>query len=119
MTTHILTGIAVYSDTISDVVLSIDSTDVTQKFVVPDTVTTLSYSEVPTFPGVPSLAEFSVDAYHVWLENKKYQPPEFPDYSIVAQLNWTDASGIARATTVLDYIELGTNVAGLGVVDVE
>lgn len=119
MTTHTINGSAIYTNAFSSGVVRVDNTDVTQQFVVSDAVTTLRYSETVRNPDIPSSADFVVDAYHVWLDGKKFVQPKFPDAAFVLEFNWTDGSGIPRTSVVLDYIELGVTVAGLGKVDVE
>ena len=104
MTTYTLKGIGIYSGGTSNDGPVLDA-NVTQKFVVPDSVTSFSYTETPLAPGVPNLATFSLDAYQVLLDEKDYQPTSFPNFSFLTQVNWTDASGIARSTYILDYVD--------------
>lgn len=99
--------------------LGVDSTGITQEFVVPDSVKTLSYTNAPLAPGLPSVASFSMDSHHVWLVGKKFNPLNTPDYSAVFQVSWTDALGVSRSTTIVSHLDLNTRVPGLGQVDAE
>lgn len=119
MTTHTIFGSVIYTDFHTNEVVGLDNTDVTQQFVVSDGVTSLRYAGTDRGQDIPSSAKFSVNAHHVWLDGQKFQKQGFPDWAFVLEFDWTDGGGIPRTSVVLDYIELGVTVAGLGLVDVE
>jgi len=129
MTTYTLNnGLAVYYDPADgeeDTVLGVDNNNVTLELVVPAATTSLSYTVNPLEPGdVPGegdeTVDITLDDYTIRIHGLTVGDgtPIDPEVSIF-EVDWTDAGGIARTSTVLIPIIDGISVSGLGIVDAD
>lgn len=109
MTTHSFTsGITVFRNTAhnDDSVVGIDTTDVTLELVVPDSVTTFSYTVNPLGPGEgpgDETIEIDVNDLEVRLNGDTSLPP-LADPSIF-EVEWTNASN-QQQTTLAFVLEI-------------
>lgn len=121
MTTHTLTGFAIYYDTNGDTA-GVDNTNAVMEFVVPDATTSFSYTVNPPEPG-DGPGDETIDAtaniYALRINGEVVgtSPANDPDFSIF-EVVWTDGGGISRTSTVM-AVSLDTNVSGLGLVNAD
>ncbi len=121
MTTHSFTsGLGIFrSTTGADNVVGVDTTNMLE-LVVPDAVTTLSYTVDPLQPGHEpgdETVDIDVNDYEVRL-NGSEADVENSNQSIF-EVDWTDAGSVARKSFVLVLEVLNFQVPGLGNVDAD
>lgn len=120
MTTYTISGFALYTDTFSDDFVGSDYTGITLEIVVPDHVTTLSYTLNAPQDGNP-IGEALIDVpedYHIRIGGTALSNSHNPDGTIFADVTW-QSGGLGGTTTVLDFIFFDQTIAGVGRVDVE
>ena len=122
MTTHTLTGLAVYYPLIGDNAVDVEK-NVTLELVVPNSTTSLSYTAYPLPPGSDpgdqsvdiNLNDYTLRINGVTISEAAGNDPEISIFDVV----WRDAFNVLHTTTVLiPYLD-GINVPGLGTVDAD
>lgn len=119
MTTHTLTGFAVYRNPSNDNTTGVEQ-DIPLELVVDDSVTTFSYSLNPPMPGQDPgerTADIDLDAYEVRLGGDVISDGT-PTEDSVLTVEWTQ-NGQPRSTTVLVINIENYNVPGQGTRDAD
>ncbi len=120
MTTYTISGLVFYTDVFSDDFVASDYTDVTLEFVVPDSVTSLSYTLNAPEPGSP-IGEALIDVpndYHIRLGGEPLSANHNPIGTIFAAVTW-QFGALSGTTTLMDFVFFNQSIAGVGFVDAE